>query len=114
MLLRIGVAMIIVSVALAAVVTVALGLSGLLGGGEETASENASLQPVSAEAEAGEERAGFDPGQKLEIDRKKKPKAKEEKREPLPVAVEDWPEPSGEEVAAVEAPRYYPRNGTRR
>ena len=107
MLLRIGVAMIIVSVALAAVVTVALGLSGLLGGGEETASEDASLEPVSAEAEAGEERAGFDPGQKLEIDRKK-PKAKEEKREPLPVAAEDWPEPSGEEVAAVEAPRYYP------
>jgi len=107
MLLKVGTAMMIAAVALAAVVTVALGLSGLLGGGEETASEDASLQPVSAEAEAEEERAGFDPGQKLEIDRKK-PKAKEEKREPLPVAAEDWPEPSGEEVAAVEAPRYYP------
>ena len=113
MLLKVGTAMMIAAVALAAVVAVALGLSGLLGGGEETASEDASLQPVSAEAEAGEERAGVEPGQKLEIDRRK-PKAKEEKREPLPVAVEDWPEPSGEEVAAVEAPRYYSRNGTRR
>jgi sortase A len=107
MLLKVGVAMIIAAVALAAVVTVALGLSGLLGGGEETASEDASLQPMAAEAEAGEERAAFDPGQKLEIDRKK-PKAKEEKRVPLPVVAEDWPEPSGEEVAALEAPRYYP------
>ncbi len=105
MLLKVGTAMMIASVALAAVVALALGLSGLLGG-EETAPEDASLQPVSAEAETGEERAGFDPGQKLEIDRE--PKAKEEKREPLPVAAEDWPEPSGEEVAAVEAPRYYP------
>jgi hypothetical protein len=113
MLLKVGTAMMIAAVALTAVVAVALGLSGILGGGEETASEDASLQPVSAEAEAGEERAAFDPGQKLEIDRKK-PKAKEEKREPLPVAAEDWPEPSGEEVAAVEAPATTRLGWTRR
>jgi sortase A len=109
MLLKVGTAMIVASVALAAVVALAVGLSGLLGGGGETAPEDASLQPVSAEAETGEERAGFDPGEKLEINRKK-PKAKEEKGEPepLPVAAEDWPEPSGEEVAAAQSPRYYP------
>ena len=102
MLLKVGTAMMIAAVALAAVVALALGLSGLLGG-EETAPEDASPEPLAAEAEE-EERAAFDPGEKLEIDRE----PKEEKREPLPVAAEDWPEPSGEEVAAVEAPRYYP------
>ena len=102
MLLKVGTAMMIAAVALATVVALALGLSGLLGG-EETAPEDASPEPLAAEAEE-EERAAFDPGEKLEIDRE----PKEEKREPLPVAAEDWPEPSGEEVAAVEAPRYYP------
>jgi sortase A len=104
MLLKVGTAMMIASVALAAVVTVALGLSGLLGG-EETAPEDAAPEPLAAEAEE-EERVAFDPGEKLETDRKK-PKEEKREPEPLPIAPEDWPEPSGEEVAAVEAPRYY-------
>lgn len=105
MLLKVGVAMISASVALAAVVAVALGLSGLLGGGEETVSEYVSPEPVAAEAEE-KEKVAFDPGEKLKIDRE--PKEKQREPEPLPVAPEEWPEPSGEEVAATQTPRYYP------
>ena len=61
---------------------------------------------MAAEAEAGKEKAAFDPGEKLVIDRE--PKEKKRELEPLPVAPEDWPNPSGQEVPAVDAPRYYP------
>ncbi len=107
MLLKVGTAMLIASVALAAVVAVALGLSNLLWGGEETASGDASPEPVAAEAEE-EEKAAFDPGEKLVIDREPKEEKRREPKKALPVAPEEWPEPSGEEVAALDAPRYYP------
>src|SRR5918995_1646839 len=104
MLLRIGVAMMLVSVALAAVITVAVGHSGRLGG-EEITAEEASLEPLAAEVEAQEKNREFDPGQKLEIDDEPR---EEPKVEPLPIVPEDWPQPSGEEIAATQAPRYYP------
>ncbi len=103
MLLKVGTAMMLCSVALAAVVTVAVGLSGLLGG-EEITSEDASLEPMAAEVEAQEKKREFDPGQKLEIDDEPR---EEPEVEPLPIVPEDWPEPSGEEVATTQAPRYY-------
>ena len=104
MLLRIGVAMMLVSVALAAVITVAVGHSGRLGG-EEITAEEASLEPLAAEVEAQEKNREFDPGQKLEIVDEPR---EEPEVEPLPIVPEDWPQPSGEEIVATQAPRYYP------
>src|SRR4051812_12306278 len=120
MLLKVGTAMMLFAVALATVVAVAVGLSGPA---EETASETASLEPLSADA-TPKEKKEFDPGKKLEIDRKEPaetaseeppaPQPKPAPKKTLPVALENWPEPSGQEVAATEAPRYYtpPRDST--
>src|SRR5215210_1796964 len=114
MLLRVGAAMMLFAVALAAVVAVVVSLSGP---DEEAASQAASVEPLSSEATAQEEKKEFDHGEKLEIDdeepaddepTREKPSAKSEP-ETLPVSSADWPEPSGEEVAAPRAPRYYPR-----
>lgn len=118
MLLKVGTAMMLFSVALAAVVAVVVNFSGP---DEEEASSAASVEPLPAEA-AREEKA-FDPGEKLEIDEPEPSEEKtgeeprEEPPEPppapaapkaLPVSSDDWPGPSGDEVAAAEAPRYYP------
>ena len=96
--------MMLCAVALAAVVAVAVGLPALLAGGEG-APQDAALEPLAAEAEE-QEKPAFDPGQKLEID--DEPKREETRAAPPPLAPQDWPQPSGEEVAATEAPRYYP------
>jgi sortase A len=113
MLLKVGTAMMLFAVALATVVALAVSLSG---SSKETASETASPEPLSADA-TPKEKKEFDPGKKLEIDRKPSEKTSEEPPAPqktLPVAPEKWPEPSGQEVAATEAPRYYtpPRDST--
>jgi sortase A len=113
MLLRVGVAMMIVSVAAAAVVAVVVALSGPAQE-EQTASQAASVEPVSSEATQQEKRA-FDTGEKLEIDDEppeetravERPKQRE--AETLPVAPDAWPAPSGQEVAAAQEPRYYPQ-----
>ena len=111
--------MMLFAVALAAVVAVVVVLSGP---DEETASQAASVEPVSSEATA-QQKKEFDPGQKLEIDdepagkdqpepseKTPQPRQKErEERPPLPVAPQGWPEPSGDEVAAAQGPRYYPQ-----
>ena len=104
MLLRVGLAMMLVSVALAAVVSVAIALSGLLR--EESAPENASPEPLVAGV--GEEKNAFDPGEKLEIDDEAREKPAKVEPAPPSLVPQDWPEPSGEEVAAVNTPRYYP------
>jgi type II secretory pathway pseudopilin PulG len=78
MLLRVGVAMMIVSVAAAAVVAVVVALSGPPQE-EQTASQAASVEPVSSET-TGREKSKFDPGEKLEIDDeppKERPKQRE-------------------------------------
>src|SRR3954467_15082027 len=105
--------MMLVAVALATVAAVAVSLTGPA---EESASQTTSLEPLAAEA-APKEKKEFDPGKKLEIDRKPSEKTSEEPPAPqktLPVAPEKWPEPSGQEVAATQAPRYYtpPRDST--
>jgi len=83
MLLKIGAAMALLSVVLAAVVVVWVNLYNPK---EESASQAASVDPPEGEGAA-----------------------REEEPAPLPlVPQEDWPEPSGEEVAAAQAPRYYP------
>ncbi len=118
MLLKVGAAMMLSALALALVVGVVVALSGP---GEESASreEVASAKPVSSEATTQQKRE-FDPGKKLEIDdeepkeepkaqAKEKPKEEPKKAQTLPVAPDDWPEPSSTEVAAAAAPRYYPQ-----
>ena len=109
MLLKVGAAMMLVSVALAAMVALALGLPALLGGEESALQEDASPEPLAVEAK--EEKATFDPGQRLEIDEREpreEPRREEPKAAPPPLVPQDWPEPSGEEVAAANTPRYYP------
>ena len=110
MLLRVGVAMMVVSVALALVVAVLVGLLGP--DEEETASQQAaSVEPVSSDA-AQREKREFDPGEKLEIDDEppEPPKQREaQKTTALPVAPQGWPAPSTQEVAAAREPRYYPQ-----
>lgn len=104
MLLRVGVAMMLAAIALAAVVAVVVSLPDP---GEEIASQAASVQPAENEATAQEQKSAYDPGKKLEIDEKPKEEPPSPKPQPLPVPSDDWPEPSGEETAAAEAPRYY-------
>jgi sortase A len=133
-LLKVGAAMMLSTVALAAAVALLVSFSG----GEEPAGETASLEPLAAEVKEEPERE-FDPGEKLEIDdefpekiREKPPAEEPPVEEPpaenppvedrqvkelpaegpralrtLPVVPEDWPEPSREEIAATQAPRYY-------
>ena len=113
MLLKVGTAMMLSAVALALVVAAVVALSGPAE--EETASQAASVEPVSSEATQREKRA-FDPGEKLEIDDPEPPEEtraaeRPEQREAqtLPVAPDAWPAPSGQEVAATREPRYYPQ-----
>ena len=105
MLLKVGAAMMLFAVALAVVVAI---LVGVLGPDEETASQQAvSVEPQSSEA-TRQEKKEFDPGEKLEIDEEPAP-SQEREDQPLPVAPQGWPNPSGDEVAAAQGPRYYPR-----
>jgi hypothetical protein len=81
MLLKVGTAMILFAVALAAVVTVAVGLSGP--SEEESASQTASLEPLSAEA-TPKEKKEFNADEKLEIDREPTEKTSPEEPHPPP------------------------------
>src|SRR3954462_7571528 len=133
MFLKMGMGVLLFSVVLATVVAVVVSFSSA--GEEESASQVASVDPV--ESEAVEEEAQFNPGVKLEIDDKPAKKKKETKKEktkkekkirkkkapspppPAPAPVPEapitlpvvpqasWPQPSVQEVAATEAPRYY-------
>ena len=113
MLLKVGTAMMLSALALALVVAAVVALSGPA---EETASQAASVEPVSSEATEREKRA-FDPGEKLEIDDPEPPeetkeaaeRPKQREAQTLPVAPDAWPAPSGQEVAAAQRPRYYPQ-----
>jgi sortase A len=109
-LLRIGTAMMLFAVALAAVVAVVVALSSLLAEEESASQQAASVEPLPSEATQREKRA-FDPGEKLEIDDEPPEETRPERREAqtLPVAPDDWPTPSSQEVAATQAPRYYPQ-----
>ena len=115
MLLKVGSAMMISAVVLALMVAAVVALSGP-DKGEETASTTVPVEPLSSEATAHEKKREFDPGQKLEIDRDEETTASQKKpsekkaQQTLPVAPDpSWPKPSSTEVAAAEAPRYYPQ-----
>ena len=100
MLLKVGVAMMLVSLVLATGVVAVVALR----------SENPETAPISSESQAAVEEAAeedeqqreFDPGKKLEID-------DEPGTDSAPEAapVPDWPQPTPEEVASASAPRYY-------
>ncbi len=112
MLLKVGVAMMLVSLVLAAGVAAVVGLGG----------ENPETAAVPTASQAAVEKTGekeqreFDPGQKLEInDEPAKESATESQRKATAQApsvpevpeVPDWPQPTAEQVASANAPRYY-------
>jgi sortase A len=121
MLLKAGMAMMLFSVALATAVAVVVSLWS--SGEEQSASQVASVEPVESEATVAQTAEAFNPGEKLQTEKpgkKKKRKIRKKASPPppapapapeppqtLPVAPENWPQPSVAEVAATEAPRYY-------
>ena len=130
MLLKVGLALMVVSLVLAAGVAAVVGLRGE--DPETAAIASQSRAAVEKKAQEEEQRK-FDPGQKLEIDDEpvekpapeepvsagsapeepvsRKPAHQEAvpKAPPTPPAapVPDWPQPTAEEVASANAPRYY-------
>jgi sortase A len=86
LLLRVGIAMVLFAVALAAVVAVVVNLSGT----REASAPATTTAEGSRSAETTAKPSG------------------ERKVQKLPVVSDDWPEPSGEEVAATQGSRYYP------
>jgi sortase A len=133
MLLKVGVAMMLVSLVLAAGVAAAV----VLIRNEDPETTAVSAASRAASEKSAQKKAAFDPGQKLEIDDEddepaikesaskasKKPAPPTEappetpafkfRSEPSPAPalapepIPDWPEPTAEEVAAANAPRYY-------
>ena len=125
MLLRVGLAMMLVSLMLAAGVAAAVVLRS-----EPSETETvSSLEPRAAEKKAQEGK--FDPGEKLEIDDKPAEESRPEEprsAEPQPrelqpeerrqksaprrdlaplLAATEWPEPTNDEVAAADGTRYF-------
>jgi sortase A len=100
MLLKVGTAMMLFVVAMTAVVALVVNLTGA--GQKESSSEAAFSEPLSAQTttqeKKEEKKKEFDTGKKLEID---------DEPAQIPLARENWPEPSGQELAATQAPRYY-------
>jgi sortase A len=81
MLLRVGIAMLLFAVALAAVVAVVVNLPG-------------PTEPVAPEQARSEETTAAPAGEEREV-------------QELPVVSDDWPRPSREEIAATRDARYY-------
>ena len=118
MLLRMGVAMMLVSLVLAAGVVAAVTLQSDV---PETAAIPTDSQAAVEEAavEEKKQQRKFNPGQKLEIDDESSTESPSEPstespfepgRKSTPQAappVPDWPEPTPEEVVSASAPRYY-------
>ncbi len=131
-LLKVGVVTMLVSLVFAAGVGAVVGLRGE---NAETAALSAKSQ-AAAEKSAEEEKRDFDSGEKLDIDDEpdEEPASKESARdeppprepaskspaqaprsesrsgsrsEPSSPSVPDWPEPTADQVASANAPRYY-------
>ena len=85
MLLRVGIAMLLFAVALATVVAVVVNLSGPAepGAPEQARSEETTAEPS------------------------REPTREDREVQELPVVSDDWPRPSGDEVAATQGARYY-------
>jgi sortase A len=107
MLLKVGLAMILVSITLA--VGVAVAVVGFRG---EKTSETAAVSSVEPQADETAAEREIDPGEKLEIDdgsgkdeprEKPRPKPTTPPPEPIP----DWPQPTDEERAVADEPRYF-------
>jgi sortase A len=94
MLLRVGLAMMLFAVTLAAVVVVVVNLSG--------SKEPAAPVERQATEEPSKEQATEEPSQTPYEE-----PSQESEVVTLPIVPQDWPQPSGEEVAATQAPRYY-------
>ncbi|CAN5352087.1 hypothetical protein BH24ACT19_BH24ACT19_09100 [soil metagenome] len=129
MLLRVGTALMIFAVALAAVVAVVVNLSGA----EEPAPTVASAEPQAAETpvrenkpETGKKKIEDEPRSEPRTKSSEEPLAnpreeaqaksseeprEERKAETLPVSSEDWQRPSEEEIANASGPRYYSPRG---
>ena len=128
MLLKVGMALMVISLVLAAGAAAVVGLKGEAPETSEIAAQSRAAVEKKAQEEEKQQRK-FDPGQKLEIDDEpveepapeepapeepvsRKPAHEEEaapKAAPTPPAapVPDWPQPTPEEVASASAPRYY-------
>jgi sortase A len=86
-----------VAVVLAVGVAVVLGLRAV----------NAPSAPTDpSAAETAVQENGFDPGEKPETNGAAAPSEKREAKT-LPVFAQDWPRPSGKEIAIAKGPRYY-------
>jgi len=112
MLLKVGVAMMLVSLTLAAGVIAVVALQNE--DPETAAIPTGSRAAVEETEEEEKEQREFDPGQKLEIDDEPSTEsAPEPERKSTPPAalpappVPDWPQPTSEELASASAPRYY-------
>ena len=115
MLLKLGAAMMLVSLVFAAGVATVVGLQR-----EDPETASLPAEPRSAVEKTAEEGRAFDPGERLEIEDEpaEKPEPAPAPREaprpePPPAAplaappVPDWPEPTPDQVASASAPRYY-------
>src|ERR687897_1522225 len=112
MLLKVGLAVMLVSLTLAAGVIAVVALQN-----EDPDSASIPIGSRAAVEETEEEekeQREFDPGQKLEIDDEPstEPAPEPERKSTPPAApparpVPDWPQPTSEEVASASAPRYY-------
>ncbi len=101
MLLRVGIAMLLFSVALAAVVVVLINLSD---NGDPTAPAKSRAAGTPAPAEPPKK-----PNRQPSRESAGESSPGEREPEQLPVvSSNNWPEPSEDEVAAAEVPRYYP------
>jgi sortase A len=97
MLLRVGLAMMLFAVVLAAVVVVVVNFSGFrepAAPGEPRATETPETPSEEPSQEQPAKKPSQEPSQESEV-------------ATLPIVPQDWPQPSQEEVAATEAPRYY-------
>ncbi len=99
--MKVGVALMLVSLTLAAGVVAVFALQK--DEPETTPTSSESRAAVEKNAQEEKQQRKFDPGQKLEIE---DGPAKEESP-PEPAPVPDWPEPTPQEVASASAPRYY-------
>jgi sortase A len=116
MLLKVGAAMMLVSLVVATGVAAVVVLRGEA---PETAAVPAGSRAAAEKTAEEKQQREFDPGQKLEIDDEAgkeagKEPTSEPQRKPTPQAssIPNWPQPTAEEVASANAPRYYEPTST--
>jgi sortase A len=110
--------MMLLTVALAATVAAVVNLTSPT---KESASQAASIEPMSPQSTPQDDKKKknkeFDPGKKLELPNRSadgepssgEPEDASQPAQALGDSPQNWPDPSGDEVAATQAPRYYPQ-----